>query len=110
MNGISRKRFDGAFTNASIDLQDEGLGAALAGASLDVGKLDGLDGKPDGRVTGKQAIDDLYDEVNRLDTHTASLSSKQERTLWTALRGAAIGPAPISAEKSEALAAAARQI
>src|SRR4030095_8123001 len=110
MSGISRKRFDGAFTNAAIDLQDAGLGAALAGASLDVGALDALDGKTDGRVTGQRAIDDLYDEINRLDTHTAALSSRQERAVWNALRGAAIAPAPISAEQGQQLAAAARQI
>jgi hypothetical protein len=110
MSGISRTRFDGTFDNSAVDLTDQALGAALKGAGLDPKRLDALDGKADGRVTGQQAIDDLYDEINRLDTRTATLASKQEGAVWSALQGARIAPAPISSGQGAALAAAARRI
>jgi hypothetical protein len=110
MSKVTRTRFDGTFGNEAIDLGNDTLATALAGAGLDAAKLDTLDGTADGRVSGQRAIDALYDEVDRLDTHTAALSSKQERAVWDALRGAAIAPAPISAEQGQALAAAARRL
>jgi hypothetical protein len=110
MSGISRKEFGDAFSNAAIDLDDPGLQTALAGAALDPRKLDALDGKPDGRVSGPRALDDLYDEIDRLDRQTSGLDSKEERGLWGALRGAAVAPKPISASQGERLAAAARRM
>src|SRR4051812_19589758 len=108
MSGVSRSRFESEFTNASLDLAHEGVDAALKGTSLSRQGLDALDGRADARVSGQQAIDDLYDRINDLDRRTAGLSSKQERAVWTALRGAAIAPAPISSDQGAALAGAAR--
>jgi hypothetical protein len=110
MSGISRKKFGDAFSNAAIDLDDPDLKTALAGAGLDAGELDALDGKPDGRVSGGKALDELYDEIDRLDRQTAGLASKEERGLWGAMRGAAVAPKPISADQGAQLAAAARQM
>lgn len=110
MSAITRPRFDAALGNTAIDLTDPTLGTALGAAGLDAKKLDALDGQADGRVAGQPAIDDLYDEINRLDRQTSALSSKQERAVWSALRGAAIAPVPISREQGEALAASARQL
>ncbi|HVU49647.1 MAG TPA: hypothetical protein VHL80_03110 [Polyangia bacterium] len=110
MSGISRKQFADAFSNAAIDLDDADLKAALAGAGLDAGRLDDLDGKPDGRVSGPRALDDLYDEIDRLDRQTAGLASKEERGLWGAMRSAAVAPEPISASQGERLASAARRL
>jgi hypothetical protein len=110
MSGISRKQFGDTFSNAAIDLGDDRLRTALAGAGLDAGKLDALDGRADGRVTGQRGLDDLYDEIDRLDQQTKGLASKQELGLWGALRGAAVAPQPISAKQGEALAASARQM
>jgi hypothetical protein len=110
MSGISRNRFDGQLGNSAIDLTDPALGDALRGVGLDPKKLDALDGKADGRVAGQGAIDDLYDQINGLDQQTSALSSKQERALWSAVRGAAIAPVPISREQGEALATAAKQL
>jgi hypothetical protein len=110
MSGVTRQRFGSTFANAAIDLRGEGVGEALAGAGLDVGKLDALDGKADGRVAGAQPLDELYDAINRLDTTTGGLASKAERGVWEALRGAAVLPQPISAAQGEALARVAQQI
>ena len=107
---MTRKGFSSAFANPAIDLQNEDLGAALADASLDVGRLDALDGKVDGRVSGQHALDDLYDEINRLDTHTTALSSRQERAVLGALGRATIAPKETTADQGQALAAAARQL
>jgi len=110
MRGISRKQFGDAFSNAAIDLDDPDLKEALAGAGLDAGKLDALDGKSDGRVEGGKALDELYDEIDRLDRQTTGLASQQERGLWGAMRAAAVAPKPISADQGAQLAAAARQM
>ena len=64
----------------------------------------------DGRVSGRKAIDALYDEIDRLDRTTSGLASKEERGLWGALRGAAVAPRPISADQGERLAKAAQQM
>jgi hypothetical protein len=110
MSGISRKQFGGTFANTAIDLGDERLDAVLARTPLDARKLDALDGRADGRVSGQRALDDVYDEVNRLDRLTSTLSSKPERAVWDALRGAAVGPTPVSREQGAALASAARSL
>jgi hypothetical protein len=110
MTKISRDHFDGALANTSIDLANPRLGAALEGTSLSPRSLDALDGKRDSRVTGQQAIDDLYDRINDMDRRTSGLSSKQELAVWTAVRGAAIAPAPLSRAQGAALAAAARKL
>jgi hypothetical protein len=110
MSGITRKQFGDTFSNAAIDLDDPDLRTAAAGAGLDVGELDQLDGKADGRITGGKAIDDLYDEIDRLDRTTSGLASKEERGLWGALRGAAVAARPISADQGERLAKAAQQM
>ena len=110
MSGISRKQFGDTFSNAAIDLDDPDLRSAVAGAGLDAGQIDALDGKADGRVTGGKAIDALYDEIDRLDRTTSGLASKEERGLWGALRGAAVAPRAISADQGERLAKAAQQM
>jgi hypothetical protein len=110
MSGISRKQFGDAFANTAIDVNDEPLDAVVARTSVDLRKADARDGRTDGRVSGQGALDDLYDQVNRLDRLTSTLSSKRERAVWDALRGAAVAPAPISSEQGVALAAAARKM
>ena len=110
MSGISRKQFGDAFANTAIDLNDERLDAALARTPLDPRKVDALDGRADGRVSGQGALDDLYDQINRLDHLTSTLSSKRELAVWDGLRGAAVAPVPISREQGAALAAAARRM
>jgi hypothetical protein len=110
MSGVSRKQFGDTFSNAAIELDDPDLKAAVAGAGLDAVQLDALDGKADGRVSGGKAVDQLYDEIDRLDRTTVGLASKEERGLWGAMRGAAVAPRPISANQGERLAKAARQM
>lgn len=110
MSKISRDRFDGELANTSIDLANPSLDAALQETSLSPRKLDALDGKVDGHVTGQQAIDDLYDRINDLDRRTAELSSKPELAIWGTVRGAAIAPAPLSRDQGARLAAAAQRL
>jgi hypothetical protein len=110
MSGVSRKEFGDAFSNAAIDLGNEGLRTELASAGLDARQLDALDSRRDGRVSGQKALDALYDEIDRLDRQTTGLASKQELGLWGALRGAAVAPRPISPRQGEALAASARRM
>ncbi|MEP6653287.1 MAG: hypothetical protein ABJA82_08010 [Myxococcales bacterium] len=110
MTAISRRQFDSTLANHAIDVRDPALDEAVAGSGLDLAKLDRLDGTADGRISGHQALEQLYAEVDALDKKTAGLASRKERAISNAVKGAAIAPIPISAEQGKAAATAARQL
>lgn len=110
MSGISRAGFGAMLDNHAIDVHDPDLSRAARETGIDLGAIDGSDGRPDGLVSGGKGLDRLYDAMNALDARTAGLQSGRERAVLRAVRGAAIPPVPISAEQGCALAAAARQM
>jgi hypothetical protein len=110
MSGISRAGFGSTFDNHAIDTHDPSLSRAASEAGIDLGAVDGGDGKADGVISGDKGLDRLYDAINALDSRTAGPSSDAERTVLHAARGAAIAPVPISRAQGHALAGAARRM
>ena len=110
MNAISRSQFAHGLANRAIDLRDSRLERAATDAGLDLEKVDRLDGQSDGRITGQQALDHLYDELDALDEKTAGLGAGKARTVYDAVKSASIAPIPISADQGRVIAAAAREL
>lgn len=110
MSAITRSQFENGLANRSIDLRDPRLQRAATDAGLNLERLDRLDGESDGRISGQQALEQLYDELDALDRNTAGLGSGKARTVYDAVKSASLAPGPISAEQGRAIAAAAREI
>ena len=101
MTAISRRQFDNALANHAIDVQDPGLETAVAGSGLDLAKLDRLDGAVDDRISGQQALEQLYADLDALDKKTAGLGSEKSGPSTRRSRAppSPLSPSPPSREK-----------